>query len=277
MNVSASGSPWNGKVEQASLNVDPSRGEIPGGPPGSLYHTLAPARVFDTRTDVRADGTKRPVGPNDLVIYSATGSRTTGEAKLTAMVLNVTATNQTEASYLQVFPFTSASNLPATSNLNFRPGQGAVPNAVITKVNPADGTIGFYNFAGIIDVLCDKLGFFDNGTEQLFGLVHRVLPKPVRVLDTRQERTAPTSTASTVTRRIGATTVVPPDSTIAVAVNITATATSGAGYVTVWPAHTARPLVSNLNATDPRRPANGNLAPPPWPRRLSTPSARSPS
>jgi hypothetical protein len=67
------------------------------------------------------------------------------------------------------------------------------------------------------------------------------------MLDTRQEPVAPTAQSSSITRPIGSTAVVPPNATIAIAANITVTQSRGPGFVTAWPAGTARPLVSNLN------------------------------
>jgi hypothetical protein len=245
-----------------------------GGIRGSLYHTTTPSRLFDTRVDVRSDGTKRPVGPNDLVVYSPTGNAPSSTAKLTAMMLNVTATNQTEASYLQVFPFTSPSNLPTTSNLNFRPGQGAVPNAVITMVNPADGAIGFYNYTGQADIVADKFGYFDDGTEQPFGLLYRVLPKPVRVVDTRVGLSPSGSLSSNkFTLTAGETRTVKvagdaasglPAGVVAAVLNVTADRPSSAGFISVYPADQAAAdgqKTSTLNFTPGVTVPNLSIAP----------------
>lgn len=222
-----------------------------GGTPGTLFHTSDPRRCFDTRQPgMRDDGSTRPVGPNDQVIYSDTGGQATATARRTAAVLNVTAADPNGQSYLQVFPFDStrsiAANLPSSSNLNYRPGQGATANAVITKLNPADGNVGFYNFAGNVEVICDSFGYFDDGSAAATGgLRYSGLSKPVRVVDTRNG-TMPSGSATSArfTLAIGETRIiklagnagVPAAGAEAVAINVTVDRPGAAGFLSTYPA-----------------------------------------
>jgi hypothetical protein len=134
---------------------------------------------------------------------------------------------------------------PAVSNLNLVTGETR-PNLVIVPVG-AGGRVSLFTQSGA-DLVADVAGWFTDTSAPDKGVGLFVPITPTRMLDTRQEPTAPTSPTSSVTRRIGSTTVVPPNSTVAVAANITVTQATGAGFVTAWPAHTDRPVVSNLNA-----------------------------
>lgn len=67
---------------------------------------------------------------------------------------------------------------------------------------------------------------------------------PVRLIDTRNASVVPSSTAIDVDVA-GAVA----DRATAAIVNITVTDSSGAGYITAWPAGTERPIVSSLNFT----------------------------
>ena len=71
------------------------------------------------------------------------------------MVLNVTVTQPTAASYLTIYP--NGTSRPATSNLNFDPGQ-TVANLVIAPVG-ADGKIDFYNADGSTQIVADVSGW----------------------------------------------------------------------------------------------------------------------
>ena len=73
-----------------------------------------------------------------------------------AVVVNVTATAPTSASYVTVFP--SGTPRPTASNLNFVPGQ-TIPNLAVVKVG-ALGQISLYNYDGDTDLIVDIVGWF---------------------------------------------------------------------------------------------------------------------
>ncbi|MEU6755875.1 hypothetical protein, partial [Streptomyces sp. NPDC046685] len=72
-----------------------------------------------------------------------------------AVVLNVTATNPTQSSFVSVYP--SGTTRSSASNLNFTAGQ-TIPNLVIVPV--VDGKVSFYNHAGTVDLIADITGYF---------------------------------------------------------------------------------------------------------------------
>jgi len=160
-----------------------------------------------------------------------------------SVVLNVTVTNTTAASYLTMWPHGAAR--PVASNLNWTEGQ-TIPNRVMVK--PGAGcVVDIYNLAGSTDVLVDLDGWYngpngDDGT-RFTGTV------PFRILDTRPatqvgpygQPLGPNSTLS-----VPVTGGVPAGAT-AVVLNVTVTDTTAASYLTVWPGGATRPTASDLN------------------------------
>ena len=169
------------------------------------------------------------------MIATATGGAPAQSAGITALALNVTATNPTAASYLTVTP---AGAPLGSSNLNWVHGE-TVPNSVITKVRDSDGRIVLTNKFGSVDVITDSSGFWDAGGDPT-GLRFRPLP-PNRLADTRVGFLAPGSALGGAGR-------VDPDGFIsfkangglppgarAVVVNITAVAPDAPGFLSAFP------------------------------------------
>src|SRR5262249_10516485 len=73
-----------------------------------------------------------------------------------AVVLNVTASQPTEPTFVTVYP--SGESRPLASNLNLVPGTD-VPNLVIAKVG-ADGRVFLYNDRGATHLVADVVGWF---------------------------------------------------------------------------------------------------------------------
>jgi hypothetical protein len=199
-----------------------------------------PERILDTRQGLGApQGTLPAGGEIDLQV---TGRGPVPAQGVSAVVLNVTADQATADGYVTVWP--AGSPLPTVSNLNLVVGETRA-NLVVVPVG-AGGKVSIFTQSGA-DLIADVAGWFTDATA-VSGSAGLFVPiTPVRVLDTRQERTAPTSPASSLTRLIGSTRVVPPAAALAVAANITITESGGAGFVTAWPAYSNRPLASNLN------------------------------
>ena len=76
-----------------------------------------------------------------------------------AVVLNVTVTDPTAASWLTVFP--AGEPRPAAANINYGPGQ-TVGNLVVAKLG-ANGQVSLFNAAGTAHVVADVAGWFDVG------------------------------------------------------------------------------------------------------------------
>ncbi len=119
---------------------------------------LTPSRILDTRTALGGFGN---LGINDAIAVQVAGQggvpalNTTGQA--TAVVINVTVTGATAASYLTVYP--DGTPRPLASDVNFGPG-ATVPNLAVVKLG-ADGKLAVYNHAGSTSVIIDVLGYYN--------------------------------------------------------------------------------------------------------------------
>jgi hypothetical protein len=148
-----------------------------------------------------------------------------------AVALNVTVTAPSAGSFLTVYP--AGLRVPGSSNLNFGPGQ-TVPNMVLVGLG-AGGRISVFNARGAVHVIVDVTGWFSGGF---------VPVTPTRLLDTRatsafgpgEVRDLP------IAGRAGV-----PDGAVAVAVNVTVTAPTAGGFLSVFPGGTAFAGTSNVN------------------------------
>jgi PKD repeat protein len=233
---------------------------------GSAFVPLSPDRVLDTRSGTGAP--KAKVGPDGQVSLTvATAQDGVPADGLRAVVLNVTVTNPTAASFLTVYP--DGSDRPATSNLNFTAGQ-TVPNLVTVPVG-ADGKVDFYNHVGTVDVIADVQGYYRTATNpeaaNPYPAGYLVGQAPRRLLDTRNAVGAsrgPLAGGKPLTVNVLSAPGVPQGAPIrAVVLNVTATNPSGAGNLVVYPDNTTPPGASNLNFTAGQTIANSVIVPVP--------------
>jgi hypothetical protein len=128
---------------------------------GVALHPLAPTRVFDSRAGSGLPGAGQTPGPSSVTAVQVAGAGgvppMAGPGAPTAVVLNVTVTDTTAASYFTVFP-SDSSVVPLASDLNWSPGL-TIPNLVVAKVG-ADGKVYAFNAAGNADVVVDVLGYY---------------------------------------------------------------------------------------------------------------------
>ena len=220
---------------------------------GSAYTALTPKRLLDTRTS------RTPLGANASLNLTVTGGSVPTNA--TAVALNVTVTNTTAASYLSVYP--AGASRPVVSNLNWTQGK-TVPNLVIVPVG-ASGEVTIYNYTGSTDVVVDLEGYF--APEAVGSTAGSYVPlTPARITDTRSGSGYPNAgqtLASSGTLNIQVTGAggVPTSGVTGAVLNVTATNTTAAGYLTAYPAGTSRPLASNLNWTAGETVANRVVVP----------------
>jgi outer membrane protein assembly factor BamB len=205
------------------------------------YHPVPPSRILDTRTGIQGiQGKLSPGGTVDVPVTNIGGVPPSG---VTAVVLNVTVTEPSAASYLTVYPTGVAR--PTASNLNFGPGQ-SVPNLVIVKVGDF-GKVTVFNCCGFTHIIFDVVGWYGGaGTD---GTLFRSL-SPARILDTRvgvgysghigHNGFIPVDVTNTYGSGV-------PEGAKAVVLNTTVTQPTAAGYITVYPSDAARPNASNLN------------------------------
>ncbi|MEV6675714.1 hypothetical protein AB0N09_02450 [Streptomyces erythrochromogenes] len=229
----------------------PSRGYLPKAytvtaptpaPKGSRFVPHGPSRFLDTRDGTGA--TKQRVGPGGVVTLQVAGVKGVPATGVTAVVMNVTAVQPTEAGHVMVYP--NGQTVPKVSNLNFAPGQ-IVPNLVTVPV--VNGKVDLRNNAGSVDLIADVTGYYTDqaGTGSAFNPI-----TPARFLDTRdgtgakKQRVGP---GGIVTLQVAGVKGVPATGVTAVVMNVTAVQPTEAGHVTVYPNGQSAPGVSNLNFT----------------------------
>lgn len=229
----------NGSIGTAHVIAD-AFGYYTAGATGDAFTPVAPTRVLDTRngTGVR----QGKIGPAGSITLKVGGVGAV-PANATAAVLNLTATAGTAGSYLTVYP--TGAIRPTTSNLNFSAGE-ARPNLVVVPLG-TNGSINVYNAAGQVDAVADLMGYFTPGASSGSTLDVGV---PSRVLDTRRAIGVGTTTAVAAGGSVTLTLPQLPAGTQAVVLNVTVTAPTAGGYLTVYPGPaTTAPLSSNLNFT----------------------------
>ena len=227
-----------------------------GAPTGTCgpYVPLPPTRILDTRNGT--GGVTGPVGPGQTVSIQVAGTAGVPASGASAVVLNVTVTDPSEASYLTVYPQGTA--LPLASNLNFALGE-TVANLVEVQLGPSGG-VSFFNQLGQIQLVADLEGYVS--TTANAGLFTPVTP--ARLLDTRIGLggvTGPVKPGQTVRVQVTGVGGIPSSGVEAVAFNLTATDSAGPSFITAYPDSQARPLASNLNFTNGETIANRVIVP----------------
>ena len=211
-------------------------------PEGGDFSPINPMRLADTR----AVGTRigMPAGDGADLVVAVTGLGGVASGASSA-ILNVTVTEVLAEGFATVYPCGAR---PNASNLNFTIGS-TVPNLVVAPLD-AEGRVCVH-VTGQAHVIVDVMGWFADGSD----LETRA---PIRVLDTRNgSRVGPDG--ELWLRLAGAEGV--PTGVRAVAMNLTATSTSGAGgYVTLFPCG-PRPDTSSLNFSAAPTVANAVIAP----------------
>lgn len=212
------------------------------------FIAVDPTRLLDTRSALGVP-TTTPVPANGFIDVQISGTSKVPVAGVSAVVLNVTATDAISSGYVTVWP-TGVNPRPNTSNLNVaRTGQ-TIANQVIVPLG-AGGKISLYSLAGT-HLLADVAGYFTDGTAPLSSTGLFIPVTPNRLLDTR----AAVGVATT-TRPLGLTIVttdvvgrggIPSTGASALIGNTTMTETALPGYVTVYPKGITQPTASSVNA-----------------------------
>jgi streptogramin lyase len=197
-------------------------------PPPSAYTAVTPTRLMDTRG---SGGPLGPGGTRSLTVAGLSGV----PANATSVVMNVTVTDTTAASWLAVYP--GGSSLPLASNLNWVAGQ-TVPNLAEVPIGTG-GAVTFYNSAGSTDVVADLEGYFAPPSGTAGG---EVALTPARLAD--HQSLGPGASLNLTVRGAGG---VPASGVSAAILNVTASEVTAYSYLTVWPQCSSRPVASNLN------------------------------
>ncbi len=212
----------------------------------SRFVPIAPTRVLDTRpaTAVNYSGAKPADNASVTVQATAMPERPAG---VTAVSLTLTLVAPSAGGFGQVYP--SGSAVPgASSNVNTAGAGVTTANAAIVPV-AGDGSISvFVNRSS--HILVDINGYFVAQPAAVAGgRLASITPK--RVFDTRSSGPVnssgvqPASGSTTRVDLTAQTSGLPPGATAAI-VNITATGTTGAGYVQAAAGGTLVPGVSSM-------------------------------
>jgi hypothetical protein len=198
------------------------------------FAPIAPCRALDTR----ADGARRPAGSTLHLDLTACAP----PVGTLAAVLTVTAVDPTDSGFAVAWP--AGRDRPVASLVNWTGSGGAVANTGIIQTN-ADAVSIFVRSE--VDVVVDVGGFFVvEPTRNVSAGRFVALPLPTRVLDTRTAERPSQQSTTRVDLPGGS---LSEDAT-AVLVNVTATESAGASYLTAWGAG-VRPLASFLNLDGP--------------------------
>ncbi|WP_441250163.1 PKD domain-containing protein [Kitasatospora sp. McL0602] len=192
---------------------------------GDRFTALAPSRLLDTRHTAA-------LGPDATTSVQVRGVGGV-PADATSVVLNLTSTDADAGGYLTAYA--SGTERPGTSNLNFAARQ-TVANQVVVPIG-ADGKVSIYNKFGHTQVVADVFGYYSPTGSSLFTPV-----APTRLVDTRTAGQHALGQGGT----LPVATHVPAGATGAV-LNVTSTASTAGGYLTVWADGAAKPGTSNLN------------------------------
>ncbi len=195
---------------------------------GSLYTTVSPTRVLDTRSS----GGQVPGGGTVTVDLSTRVPEGT-----TAVVLNLTGVSPTNGTYVTVWP--AEESRPTASNLNLVANETRA-NAVTVALGPSR-TLNLFNAVGRIHLLADLSGYYAPQGQTLYNT-----RAPQRVLDTRNGGgpiAAGTSINVDTSRFLASTGV------RAITINLTVVNPTANTFVTAYRNGVTRPAVSSINAS----------------------------
>ena len=202
---------------------------------GKAFTAAGPSRLLDTRAAVGVT-TKTPVPAHGTVSLKVAGRGGLPSSGVTAVVLNVTATDTKAGGFATVYPDGSAA--PNASSLNWTAKQ-TIANHVLVPV-AADGKVDLVNHSGgTVDFVADVFGYFSTT-----GVSDYHTTAPTRLMDTRQSGGV---IAARGTRSLSLAHTVVPAGAKAVVLNVTVTHTKAVGFLTVYPDGTPLPTSSNLN------------------------------
>jgi hypothetical protein len=178
-----------------------------------------------------------------------------------AVILNVTAIQETTNSYVTVYP--TGSTIPEASNLNTH--TDTTTANLVTVPLGSNGQISIYNFSGSTDLVVDAEGYYIAAQSGKPPAGSEYVPlSPTRIVDTRcsaspQPSWCPPEHLPATNSSLKA--ILPnevlnftvagiadvPLSSLAAELNVTAIPGKTGGYLTVYPTGTSRPLASNVN------------------------------
>ena len=221
----------------------------------SGFGPVGPVRLVDTRPGYLQGAitvTKQLVGPTTPLELEVAGVGDVPADFVSAVVLNVTATQATTSGYIRVYP---CGPIPTVSSVNYVKGV-SVANGVITPLS-LDGRL-CVSASTPTHVVIDISGYFLQGS----GVTRY---GPARLVDTRPgylQGVIPVTKVAIgglLELRVDLSEVIGLVEVGAVVLNVTATQSTGSGFVTLYPCGT-RPIASTLNYVAGVNVANGAIA-----------------
>ena len=214
---------------------------VVGSGDGGSFVSIAPTRILDTR---KGTGTPGPVAAHGTIHVQVAGRGGVPSGGVAAVVLNVTETGAARGGYVTVYP--DGTPLPVTSTVNFPPGDTRA-NLVVVRLG-SNGRVAATNTSGgSVHLVADVAGYYLAGTASRPRRVRGAEPR--RVLDTRKGLGAagPVAANGLIHVQVTGQGGVPATGVSAVVLNLTETAATASGYLTVYPDGTTLPATSNLN------------------------------
>jgi hypothetical protein len=159
-------------------------------------------------------------------------------ADASTVVVNITVTEGTDASFMTAWP--AGRSRPTASTVNFAAGETAA-NAAVLRVGD-DDSIMVANAVGGVHVVVDVIGYFAPvGGSRFYPLA------PTRVLDDRVGLGAEGPWSAGQTRAVPVTTGILFPNPAGVAANVTVTNGSAGSFLTVFPHGAPKPQSSTIN------------------------------
>jgi len=207
---------------------------------------INPRRTLDTRPTeagpVPAGWVAHEPAPGESVRVQVPADVGVPATGLSALVVNVTATDSIGAGFLQALPTGTAAG--QTSTVNYVAGGTAATHAIVPL--GADGTISVYT-SNSSHIVVDVMGYITDATAPATTAGLFVPVAPNRYYDSRSVPNSMHAAGSSVPVQLTGPPFAVPAGAAAISMNITSDSASGSGFVTAYPSDGSFPLSSNLN------------------------------
>ena len=208
-----------------------------GCDPVGTFIPVGPTRLLDGRNAPQVR-----LGPGGTVDVQVTGVAGVPAGGVSAVVLNLTVTQPTAASFFQLYP---TGGNTATSSLNFAVNETRAAETTI-KVG-AGGRVTIRNFAGNAFPIVDIQGYYADTVSPITGSSYVPMLQPTRFVDTRLSPTATGPLARLQANETRTFSNLAVGGATAIVANLTVVTPVATGFLTAFPAGTTLPVVSNLN------------------------------
>ena len=235
-----------GSTTDASFTMTVTNGGL------QFYPLAHPVRLLETRVGFTGcDSPAAKIVGGTSRTQTAAGRTCDGltiPANAAALVGNATSV-QSGGGYFTLYPSDIAK--PNSANSNYAANQ--ILNSLFTvRLGASDGAFNIF-VSSDTDIVVDITGYY--APPSASGLYFHPLPKPVRLLDTRQGQSACFTPGvalqgNTDTSQLGTTTcdgVLIPAGAQALVGNATTVSPQANGFLTLYPADAARPLIASAN------------------------------